>query len=426
MRANLPHRPFSIAQKVSLTTLIIIVIFGFLAAAATYQMSLSTLIKVYQEKQLELTKQHAKMLTFSLEKTHNLVATIAEQEQVVSALNGEVSSEELQNLLISYNVYDSETSISLLDDTGLTIAATELNRIGQNCSAREYFTKALTGSGVIDLAIDSSSDELSYYFSHPVIADNEVVGVTVLQLKPEQFHHQIFEALEQYPWMLTDKDGVIVYATDTNRQFKSIGILEPKVKQLLMVSQKYANHLIEPLEYTTLQDNLYLGREPTVISVHDHAQQTDNIITIAQLGSLPFFVIAEVSSTELNQLAQGSANTISIIVIISAFLALVLIYLITQRLLKPIAEVTNKMAGLVITNEYSPIVTTSKDEIGQLATAFNKMLEEINKSKHDTEYQVAERTQDLQKLNKFMIGRELKMVALKKEIVKLKKENHET
>jgi nitrogen fixation/metabolism regulation signal transduction histidine kinase len=81
------------------------------------------------------------------------------------------------------------------------------------------------------------------------------------------------------------------------------------------------------------------------------------------------------------------------------------------------------------------IPVQSDDEIGKLTSAFNKMtaslgssqsqLKEYNKT---LEKQVEDRTNELnskvtefERVNKLMIGRELKMVELKKEIEKLKK-----
>ena len=69
------------------------------------------------------------------------------------------------------------------------------------------------------------------------------------------------------------------------------------------------------------------------------------------------------------------------------------------------------------------ITIKSKNEVGQFAVEFNKMVEELKQSKENVEGKVEERTAQLEKVNKFMVGRELKMVDLKKEINKLEKKN---
>lgn len=79
-------------------------------------------------------------------------------------------------------------------------------------------------------------------------------------------------------------------------------------------------------------------------------------------------------------------------------------------------------------------VGNKKDEVAEFATDFNKMAEELKDSIQNIEKTVEERTKkleqsettlkktldDSERLNKLMIGRELTMVDLKKEIAELK------
>jgi nitrate/nitrite-specific signal transduction histidine kinase len=77
--------------------------------------------------------------------------------------------------------------------------------------------------------------------------------------------------------------------------------------------------------------------------------------------------------------------------------------------------------------------TSATDEVGQLSRAFDRMTEELKNitvSREELKKEVAERTraeeqlkasnEELQRMNKLMIGRELRMVELKKEIGTLK------
>ncbi|GAH16620.1 unnamed protein product, partial [marine sediment metagenome] len=68
----------------------------------------------------------------------------------------------------------------------------------------------------------------------------------------------------------------------------------------------------------------------------------------------------------------------------------------------------------------------SKDEIGDLATSFEKMAQSLKKQQDNLENLVVERTKELetkidelQKYKKITVGRELKMVELKKRIKEL-------
>jgi len=66
----------------------------------------------------------------------------------------------------------------------------------------------------------------------------------------------------------------------------------------------------------------------------------------------------------------------------------------------------------------------TNDELGNLANSYNKMIDQLRESKLNIEQKVAERTQQLEKLNKYMTGREMKMIELKKKIVTLEKPNN--
>jgi len=83
----------------------------------------------------------------------------------------------------------------------------------------------------------------------------------------------------------------------------------------------------------------------------------------------------------------------------------------------------------------TPVASLSKDEIGELAETLEQMRKEVKNSRKqlesvnkDLENQVHERTlelekklEELERLNRFMVDREIKMVELKKEIDALKR-----
>jgi nitrate/nitrite-specific signal transduction histidine kinase len=60
------------------------------------------------------------------------------------------------------------------------------------------------------------------------------------------------------------------------------------------------------------------------------------------------------------------------------------------------------------------------DEFTNLGFALNSMTDELVKSKQDMDKKIIQRTKQLEKINKFMLGRELRIVELKKEIQVLK------
>lgn len=98
--------------------------------------------------------------------------------------------------------------------------------------------------------------------------------------------------------------------------------------------------------------------------------------------------------------------------ILSIFLVSFIIFFIFEKLRKikvAVSRITKGDLGFEI--DLSP-----NNEIGQIAQAFNLMTREIKKNRMETEKEIKKRTEELEKVNKSLIGRELKMIKLKNKI----------
>ncbi|KKS28538.1 MAG: hypothetical protein UU89_C0034G0007 [Parcubacteria group bacterium GW2011_GWC2_42_11] len=109
-------------------------------------------------------------------------------------------------------------------------------------------------------------------------------------------------------------------------------------------------------------------------------------------------------------------------------------YFFSNTLSIPIIKLKDKAIDISRGNMKTVIDIKSKDEVGELAAAFNQMTcnllqsqQEIKKHSHDLEQKVTERTMELnkkleeiEKMNSLVVNRELKMIELKKEVGELK------
>lgn len=139
-----------------------------------------------------------------------------------------------------------------------------------------------------------------------------------------------------------------------------------------------------------------------------------------------------------NSAAKSESMAATIIswlaLVLSGFVALYFSSLITnsiKNLLIKVQEVTQGHPNV-------HIIIDSHDEIGQLATAFNEMTANLTSYQQSLEEKVADRTkqasgaedklkfqlEEAERLNDLMVDRELKMIELKTEIEKLRK-NHD-
>jgi nitrate/nitrite-specific signal transduction histidine kinase len=117
------------------------------------------------------------------------------------------------------------------------------------------------------------------------------------------------------------------------------------------------------------------------------------------------------------------------ILFLIAILIVILGTSISRLLARPIIALRNSVEKMSHGDIGTTITIDSQDEIGDLAEAFNNMSTKLKISYTGLEEKVRSRTNELQekmneleRMNKLMIGRELKMTELKQEIVKLKKE----
>jgi len=125
---------------------------------------------------------------------------------------------------------------------------------------------------------------------------------------------------------------------------------------------------------------------------------------------------------------------ISIFLFLS-FIGIVLL-IIYKKLLIPLSYLQQGVIEIRSGNLDYKVKIPSKDEIGQLAESFNEMVDNVlttekekrlltEKYAKELEEKVRERTAELERMNKLMMGRELKVIELKKEIEELKKKPEE-
>ncbi|MEI6627207.1 MAG: cache domain-containing protein, partial [bacterium] len=153
--------------------------------------------------------------------------------------------EELLNIFLDYAQTDSEIlSLYLLDETGKTLISTDPSFVGGNYSFREYFKQSIMGIPHVDMLLGKTSNELGYYFSHPVLnKDKKVIGVFVSKISGNKINTALSfsELRKNSKIMLTDAFGVIISNTMPDRFLKSLGQLTAKEEAIINSSQKFLN-----------------------------------------------------------------------------------------------------------------------------------------------------------------------------------------
>lgn len=120
---------------------------------------------------------------------------------------------------------------------------------------------------------------------------------------------------------------------------------------------------------------------------------------------------------------QEFIRSLNYVLLISlVIVATITLFLVARSISRPIRALHEGTEIIKKGDLDYQVGTKSQDEIGQLSRAFDEMTTSLKKSRSNIERKVADRTAELEKLNKYMVGRELKMKELKDEIERLKKE----
>jgi methyl-accepting chemotaxis protein len=157
-------------------------------------------------------------------------------------------------------------------------------------------------------------------------------------------------------------------------------------------------------------------------------QRTVVVATYVPLDSPSWAVVVESPVFEAYKPIVNNVTTSLIIIALSiVFTVLIGIYL-SERLAKPIVHLRDAAIKIGEGTLTTKIPIETNDEIGELGETFNQMTTKLEDYQQGLEQKVEERTKaldakikELEKIQKLTVGRELKMIELKKEIVKLRK-----
>jgi HAMP domain-containing protein len=175
-------------------------------------------------------------------------------------------------------------------------------------------------------------------------------------------------------------------------------------------------------------------RRPGTIQVYDENERENVLLSyVFESGFLDYkgnewALVLERSAPDAFADARNNAWLIVGVLSIGGVLIAMLAILFFQRFIViPIRELTEVSKNIAAGNLNQVIPVRSRDEIGKLATAFNTMAASLQELYSGMEKKVSEKTAllqtklaELEKINKLMVDREIRMIELKKEIEELK------
>lgn len=409
-----------------------IMLFGLIGSITTFIFAKNNLIRREIDNLTETTLEIERELELLFMPSEQIAKEIAETDIVLQALgskNNGVQSNELSKFLEQFNLGEAYSSIYVMDKEGNTIAATDPEFIGKNYSFRDYFLDAKAEGKSHNSAVGITSKKLGYYFANAVYdKNNSFIGVVVVKYKPEVFNKEFCKNKcnqETKKIYLTDQNGFVLYSNSPENIFKLIG--KPTETQVGNINAliDYNEENLSYLKYNNVQKDLGLdNKKIRTYEFYDTDNKTYSTIINIKASNYNYHIVVEESHEGYYQDALELSYVIAAFVAGTALVANLVLALIVKKIIDPL-EKLNKAVINISKGEFDQsIEINTGDELEELAKNFKKMAQRLKEEKNQTEEKIKERTHELNQLNNAMVGRELKMVELKKEIEKLKKEIH--
>jgi HAMP domain-containing protein len=327
----------------------------------------------------------------SIEKIQEQIELIFAGTNLIEQNNHNIDS--LDSLLISINVWDVD---------GVIVASTDVDTIRQEIP-RDLLLKTEKDKPLfLGPEKDEITGESSFLFAHLVtnIEDDKVSGGISLIIK-----YDILGRIMSNRFGLGETGEVYAINNDylmvTESRFVEDAILNQKVDT--EVSRKCING-----ESTTGVYQDYRG-----VFIVGHAQYIE---------SIDWCLLTEIDETEI----FSGINTLRNLILALGFAILLFIIALSLFLSRLITDPINKLRKGVEAIEKGDLTykieTNSSDEVGYLSRSFNSLIEKFHDQQKTLGEKVKERTSDLESANRIMTGRESRVIELKEENKRLKKE----
>lgn len=408
-------------NKIVIAIILVIALFGTAATWFVFEQT-KTKIEALQEDYLKvLAIDQATTIHQIFTSTSDISKIIAQQEIVVDFLSGlSSSSSDLAKSLSAYSLNGENTSILLLDSNGTVRFSTDEEFVGKNYGFRAYFQRAIDGTVGYDLIFGRLSKEVGYYFSYPVKSESgAIIGVAAIRY-PANFIENYLKrgTLNLYGhYLLTDNNGVVLRSANSSEEMRSLGRINISDASL---KDRFGDLQIGELGYGDLQSAVQNYSGPSVIRQSKYNSSQEYIFALTKLGRLPFYLILGEERSIFSYLSYEIAANLSVMVVIAIIFIALIIYLLISSFLEPLIKLKRQIkdfdAGKTAQIEAIP----TNDEVGDLSRSFVDMTIHLKEAISQTESKIKHRTAQLRKTNKYMIGRELKMIELKKQLQDLK------
>lgn len=283
--------------------------------------------------------------------------------------------------------------VFILDRNGKVIASSDSLQVGLDKAQDEYFLKGKEGVYIKDLYYSEIIKKINYTISAPVKdEDGTLLGVSVLRYLPKdlsnivEYSGSLGQTEENF---LINKDKFFI--TPSTFLGGDV-ILKQKVEtknstncfesdKVDYITQNGYGGLIKKFGLQVVEDLDYRG--VLVMATNSYIPETGWCL----ITKVDYY---EMMAFRVTMTVYNSLIIIGAIIIFSA-----MGYWISRKITKPLKNLQLAVEDINHGDYSAQVWVENKDEIGALATSFNKMASEVQSSRADIEKKVEEQTKEL-------------------------------
>ena len=317
-------------------------------------------------------------------------------DHIISSRNS--TPRQITERLIEYkNNYKIYASLSLFNLDRIRMADTDGANIGKQHSFSEYWKGIAQGKEiVVEISQSESLNQVVFHFASLVKDKNRIpFGVVVSRVPLENLYDiikhptDIYDVKRDFKIDLVDKEGFILFSN-----YNKKGMLKEsthhwdEVKSYIVKGVKSGD-----IKYINLQGEaeiLFFAKEQGYLD----------------FKGKDWILIMEVPAKVAFASAAKLRNEVIIVSAIIGFFAIAIVFFFSRHVSETISKISAATDDVAKGKMDIKIETTSKDETGRLAHAFNKMVEDLKDAQdrilaHSRELEtiVAERTAELKQIN---------------------------
>lgn len=259
----------------------------------------------------------------------------------------------------SANVFDGNTYIG---PDGIVVADTFPDSVGIDLSERPFFQDGLKGkSSYTDVILAKTTGKRSIIVASPVKGKEEnVVGVLTGLINFEAFTDRFLKDL------YIDNGAVYPIVVDNRGQIQ----LHP--------NKEWIGKKVSELELASDLGGILQKQEKEAASYHYADSGESYVVAYSPIQATGYGLYLHIPESSITSAVSSMKINVTVIMLFVTILVMIIAIILSRSITRPIAKVA-VVAEQVSIGELTvePLAVRSKDEVGMLSQAVNKMVEQL-------------------------------------------------